>query len=651
MAFSPDGKWLYLTGYRWLHTTGGGTPRVIWTHGVLRMRFEGDAEPEAFLGSMKEDGFGSDNAHFKIPTSVACDSRGRVYVADYLNDRIQVFLPDGRFYKTVKIQKPSHVAIHHDTDELYVFSWHLRNDYLKAGTKVPARFTKLGRLEDPRVVASYPLPLRDYRQNRFGAYVTTGVDYHVAFDSWAKQPTIWLVPRKPGSIYGSVERIEATWASSGILLLVPKQGKLVLKRDFGQEARRAVVKLRYSQPEDNQRIYANPKTGLVYVTGRLGGGEYKGFVDLLEIDPRTGKCRTIPLPFVTFDICFDAAGHVYLQGGGYVARYDIKTWRAVPWDYGVELKDQISVLQYPGTSGGYQGGIAVSLKGHVVVATNHYPQFGSFVKRTDVKRTGAALVGRKYQPPLYPGRVVSGRILHVWVKHGKVVYVDAVPGLNYASQVRIDNEDNLYLISSNARLRDGELPFNDISGALMKFKPGKGRIVSRSKFAPIPLKDDSRPKRPADLKGADLRTAWVEGAEWLHGGVGRFGSRGKGVYGGHCTCKSVRFALDYFRRSFAPETDRYSVIVLDANGNRIVRLGTYGNVDDGRPLDLAGGPSKPRSIGAGEVALFNGSYLATHTDRRLFIYDHGNARVLSVKLGYHREQRIALKDVPDEAGR
>jgi hypothetical protein len=47
------------------------------------------------------------------------------------------------------------------------------------------------------------------------------------------------------------------------------------------------------------------------------------------------------------------------------------------------------------------------------------------------------------------------------------------------------------------------------------------------------------------------------------------------------------------------------------------------------------------------VAIFHAAYLGTHTDRRLFIADAGNARILSVKLGYHAEEKTALKDVPD----
>jgi DNA-binding GntR family transcriptional regulator len=49
--------------------------------------------------------------------------------------------------------------------------------------------------------------------------------------------------------------------------------------------------------------------------------------------------------------------------------------------------------------------------------------------------------------------------------------------------------------------------------------------------------------------------------------------------------------------------------------------------------------------GADEVARFYPQYTATYTDRRLFIHDPGNRRIVSVKLGCHAEERAALKDV------
>ena len=47
-----------------------------------------------------------------------------------------------------------------------------------------------------------------------------------------------------------------------------------------------------------------------------------------------------------------------------------------------------------------------------------------------------------------------------------------------------------------------------------------------------------------------------------------------------------------------------------------------------------------------EAALFNACYVATHTDRRIFIADVGNGRIVSVKLGYRAEEKMALKNVP-----
>ena len=47
------------------------------------------------------------------------------------------------------------------------------------------------------------------------------------------------------------------------------------------------------------------------------------------------------------------------------------------------------------------------------------------------------------------------------------------------------------------------------------------------------------------------------------------------------------------------------------------------------------------------MGLFLPRFVATHSDRRLFIQDTGNARIVSVKLGYHAEEKVALKDVPD----
>ena len=140
----------------------------------------------------------------------------------------------------------------------------------------------------------------------------------------------------------------------------------------------------------------------------------------------------------------------------------------------------------------------------------------------------------------------------------------------------------------------------------------------------------------------------MQGAEWFYGGVGWHG-RSQRSPGYGCDCWNSRFCLDYFARSFVPEIDHYSVAVLDSNGNLILRVGRYGNVENGKPLDPKGGPPHARTLGGDEVGLVHAAYVGTHTDRRLFIADIGNARILSVKLGYHTEERLSLEDVPEGA--
>lgn len=135
--------------------------------------------------------------------------------------------------------------------------------------------------------------------------------------------------------------------------------------------------------------------------------------------------------------------------------------------------------------------------------------------------------------------------------------------------------------------------------------------------------------------------AWaVEGNEWLYGGVGWHGKN----HGLGCGCRNTRFALDYFGRSFAPEMDRYSVAVLDTAGNLILRVGTYGNIEDGKPLVAEGGPAATRSIGGDETSFVHGAYVETQTDRRLFVADIGNFRIASVALQYETDEVLSLKE-------
>jgi hypothetical protein len=175
-------------------------------HGVFRLNPAGNAEPQLFAGrnnkeihdwdlkELDKDSAGSDNEHFKAPTSVDCDAQGRVYVADYENDRIQVFSPDGKYLKTIPADKPAKVVLDRATGEIYVFSWHVYTDWNRRRVEsrrshTPARLTRFGPLDNPQTLATYAIPLG------------CGHGTVAELDFSTKPCRLWLVDKRVGVAY------------------------------------------------------------------------------------------------------------------------------------------------------------------------------------------------------------------------------------------------------------------------------------------------------------------------------------------------------------------------------------------------------------------------------------------------------------------
>ena len=640
-ALSPDGKWLYLTMYNETYTGTHG--RCIWRHMVKRIRYDGKGKLEDFAGSTKP---GKDPGEFDMPADVACDAKGRVYVADHLNDRVQVFTPDGKHVKSIPVKRPVRINLNQKTGEIFVFSWGLplegRTGSSGAKLSVPERsynpslffqLTKFSALDEAKQIATWNLqPATGMTGTHYG-----NLEYDAAVDTWADPPTVWITARSPVRKKRKI--------GLGAVILTLKGSRWRVKRDFLAQANMYITRV-LPAAFNRQRLYVNPADGVLYLSeGDNSHG--KGFQRVLRIDPDAGRPKEIVLPMSTEDMAFDIDGHAYLRTADMIVRYTSDSWREVPFDYGEERpklgfgdgharSPVVSGAVSPGRGSFHQGGIHVSPRGNIVVSS----LYGSRLKnRKDAAQMHNNMSG--YKPMIYPGRRWGDSqhiLVNIFDRHGKVIHADAVPGLHgKVNGTAIDNQDNIYLLNASPQIINGKRHFNDHAGTLMKFVPGKGRLLAAD-GAPVPL--EKKPDRPPDLY---LPTAWVEGAEWMYAGVG---------WGGHnftsgCACPNARFVLDYFARSFTPEIDRYNIGVVDSNGNLIVRVGQCGNVDDGMPLVKKGGPPNPRSIGGDETAIMFAPYVATHTDKRLFIADPGNARISCVKLGYHTEKRIALKDIPD----
>jgi len=658
-AFSPDGKWLYLTGYGSMH-------------GVVRLDFLGDRPPEVFAGEMAQNRGGAGDNQFRDPISLDIDARGRVYVADYNNDRIQVFTPDGTLHKSIPTPKPARVFVAPKSGHIYVGSWLLLLSQTPRDARAEAVFRHLGPVDDPKQIAQYPLPFARYASQVF--MNRTWATHEIWMNFRTDPPTLWVVPGS-GDTTEKLMQLRHTfapgmwqaskWSESHYRLYVEKDGQLAQTANFAKDVARAVGRIDPPScpAHERQRLYVNPADGTLYVMeGDTGVG--KATFYLLRIDPNTGRTGTIRLPIATEEIAFDLDGRIYLRTDIAVGRYDLTTWREVPFDYGMEMvrpgfngdgAPSVAFIRLPtvGKPGCFHlGGFGVSPTGHILVSCYN-------AKRLDLRTDGfdasKAQVGRPYTPKVYPGRRRWAEV-HIWDKYGRVLHEDAVPGLTMTDGLQIDKDDNVYALWAARRLLPGQNPGDNTPAAkgflpissetLVKFKPGKAKVLSLDR-ADLPLPADMRPGRPPDVRAANGGLSWAEGAEWMYGGVGCDGCIPH--WAPNCSCWNARPCLDLYARSFVTELARSRVAVLDTNGNLIMRIGTYGNVDDGVPLVKKGGPANPRSVGGDEVALAKPAYVAAHTDRRLFIADYGNYRILSVKLGYHAEETVPLRDVKEQA--
>ncbi|MCK6474152.1 MAG: SMP-30/gluconolactonase/LRE family protein [Planctomycetes bacterium] len=667
VAFSPDGKTLYLTGYLWRTGSWNATPDC--EHAVLKMAYDGDKEPEVFVGERKKDG--SDDAHLCVPTSVATDAKGTVYVSDYMNDRVQVFDPSGKLLKSIKTPKPAKVCVNQNDGEIWAFSYevvgvpHAMAKARGLAQKLEHTVTRFSALPEAKQLKKEEFPLG---QGETMGFEFIGHVFETELDSWAKEPEVWVVGRKHHArgdefnFWGGYAQREADpklW-QAGIRIQKVVKGKWDVVFSFGDETVKEVISPK--PPTHNiQRLVVNPVTGMLYIGEADSGPTGKASNRWMEVNPENGKLKWVDLPFNAMEGVFDMNGRVYLRNTDMVARYDFRTWREVPWDYGEE-RDKLgndgsinghstsvmSGLKMPSTSPVcyHQGGIDVNAKGDLVASCAYRYVGISGGQRIE---DGNLHKNLAYAPQVYPGRVASSTspCIHVWDKHGNLKVEDAVPGVEQCDGVGIDVDGNIYLMTAPTRVYGGKRYFDHMTQTLLRTRPKAAKLVASSAKAAIPLPKDSAPKRPGDVDATRTGVAWIDGADWFYGGVGFAGFNMHGA-GGGCACWFSRFTLDYFARSIAPEPQQYRVAIVDKAGNLILRIGQYGNVDDGKPLVADGGPKDTNGIGGDEVGLVHPCFVGTMTDRRIFISDYGNARVVSVKIGYHDEKRVPLKEIPDK---
>ncbi len=641
MAASPDGKWIYMVGL----TSGGKGIEP----GVVRFSPDGKVKMEPFVGKWKfrNTSFvgrtlvfepGSAPGEFNGPTGIACDGKGRIYVADTANNRLQVFSPAGKFLKAIEVSSPRLVCVHPRTGAVYV------QHYVRVRGRSVPRITKFRSFDDPRP------------------------EYHVdgylsgcmALDAWTARPRLW--------IGGGVHRHGSTTSA----LYRDRGPSVIILEDTGKGFRKIM---------DFDEVWKE-KAGAAAAVGRWKAGVFDHVVcDPVRnhlyygifrrpahvFDLESGKyLKTIHFQGPVNDIAFDKRGylHCHLDPGFFmpgIVRLDPskefifrpvgggprRLYKEIPYDYGIETSvpnkhnwvGLIPVKDQPGAKF-FQDGLGVNMVGEIAEQCNIYyvprmteygwsqaaagyalrkkagvftgpSRYSVFMRRIkEAEKRGE----RVYSIPRRPGIPLAGATIWVYDHSGELKKGPAVIAGSTISGVQIDEDGAIYFVTNRARLiggkpflfgrgftvgskeildpRSGRHPF---TATLVKVGPeGTDFLVSR---AAVPL--DTLPSRPADLcdygpfgepyLGSKV---WVERYRWMYAGVSPAVSKG-------CTCASTRFHLDWFKRCWVPEAYRHTIGIVDTAGNLIAHIGRYGNLDDvlrAKPGSTDFGLTLPRFI-------------------------------------------------------
>jgi DNA-binding beta-propeller fold protein YncE len=512
LALSPDDRFLYVAGV----TSKRGVANVVYRAWIA----DGADPVKPFLGVEYEEG--GDEKHFKDPRGIGVDSRGRLYVCDYMNDRIQVFEAEGTFVKSLPVTGPEQVLVHPKTGALYVLSVADRGATEHYGSEVTweiyqdKALVKYASLDDTNEVARLDLPKRKRHMHDVGPIL--------ALDASQASPVLWIAN------VGRQEPDDMLWKVVDSGPTLAKVAHNVLRLNRYQTISPALA----ADRANNELLAFGTPAGSV------------------RIDPASGATRKIELAGAAGSNALARAGYAAFGHDGLlyvrsanpaekaehawlIRRFD-RTGALVPFGKAGEFIETNGRRQ--GGSPEYVGSFCVGADGRLYVVGMASRQ--DFTARVDVYGADGALLTK-----------------------GLVQMTDNPGG------VRVDAAGRVY-VSDTLRPKGRDFPdfypadprkhFRTWYGSVLGFPPGGGSIRQADAAA---MTDYARGNRPVK----------VEGALWSFYGVSPMPQQAG------CLCVIADFDVDGWGRVFVPDVPGNCVAVLDRNGNVIMRFGSYGNAD------------------------------------------------------------------------
>jgi hypothetical protein len=652
LAVSPDGKKIYLSG-----TGIKGSPSTC----VFVRALDGDKPAERFAGEPGKPG--SAEGRFNGAEGIDCDAEGRVYVADVGNNRVQIFAPDGKLLKVIPLDRPNLLQVHKKTGAIYV---------LHAARVEGRSLSRLSKLK------SFAEPNAEFHVD--------GLQGLFTLDSWTAKPRLWFGGRI-GERVGHAESTSTNYTGVGsVTIWEERDGKLVKLADFKEES------LQQAGKSWCERWNGVPMHILSWGTLVCDPNREKAYYRFkYAFDLASGQMEGLfqPPGGCFQDVGFDKRGFMHghqnpRAGIPCVWRVDpsqvkpqtdkdgavLLPYPEVPYDYGVELKTGGWVVsEWQGAlatkcqagAKGFQDGMGVNMKGDVVVSSNIFyvpkmeeagqelgmagptawkasgqwneggGRYDAFIRSIkDAEKKGESV----YYVKREPGIPLTGATMWTFDNTGELRNESpaAVGGL--VAGMQIDEDGFTYVVMDRTRRVEGKdflagraghfggapnaTPF---TGTLARTRVEKLKVQLKNAIIPM----DKTSNRPPDFSHPE---GWVEGVEWLYAGASP-------IVPGGCSCPSSRFYLDWYKRTFVPESYRHSVGILDANGNLIMHLGKSAN------FDSAPGGKNGAKPGGTDIGFTAPRYISG-TDNYLVMPDWGE-KITVLKLDYHAEEIVPVK--------
>jgi hypothetical protein len=608
IALTPDERHVYVSGLHLRPERGQSVEhgKNGFCHVVWKVPLDGSAGPSIFTGRLFTPLGGEEGLN--EPQGLDVDRQGNLYVADYGNNRVAVFRPDGSPLDEIPIDQPDLVRVSRKTGEVFVTRirkrgraltdehWYTKSHNWKLLDVV--RFSALPQLRRETVLKV----AEDDRGHGSGAFL--------AVDDSGVRPVLYV---------GGVEGL----GNSSVYRVVEADGAMKLgPRVAGYSV--------WSIERDGNVGFTGD---VVYSKGRLisAGPANWGFkTNHWNVhDPDTGK-------FTGYWSAVDERGKVSSRSplaGDLVAGRDGnlygRHWQNRLFRFDASGKPlrfsstgkAVLDIRHPH---GRQAGLFIDAGGRMYVPILEQESGaykvqlvnpdGTFSGQPVVVAQGAKLSGIAVDREgcIYVGAHVypEGREVPGWTAKQRKSVAGAPTG-GWSARVR--NDIGKTRVLANAATNGSAKPIPRHAYAqtatVIKFPPTGGGIAA-----------DEAGRHTAYLYHRPTKVS-LRGAAWARR-VGFIPHKGTG-----CFCETMRIAMDGYDRLFVPDVSTFSVCVLDTAGNVLTQFGEYGNMDSCRSNPPRGLPPQPEIGFAWPLAVACGGEMA-------FVADQVNCRLVGVKFEY-----------------